>query len=186
MLGLLFFLIAYVLWCKEQVDKYRYREKSRKEQWAEGNDFYWDNHGGMYYDGHKVVDTYKNGHDVLMDVKTHEILRDYTQERLDEEKKEEEERINKAKREGRAYYTKYMRGNRICFEMETNKPYKLDKVSIYVDMFKYRTEYRKYYMKPLINKNGIWLETYTCDFFNDEYTVISEDEYRKLGCKADF
>ena len=186
MFGFLYAIILSIAGIKDSVDNEYHKSVSRMNAAQKGYDIYYDMHGREYYKDRRVYEfsSYRmpNGEDhrVIVDLKTKAILKDYTQELIDEFFKTRNEIIEEAEKHGNLYYviqppTQLMRNKSVfekrikgyCgrFETETGRRYGLSSLDNY---------YKFYYKKSGCEGDELF-------YMRDRGFKISKEEYYKWG-----
>ena len=195
MFGFVYVICLIISGIKDSIYNETSKQISKQDAKRNGYDIYYDGDGNEYYNDRKVISLsyYRTPsgeyHKVIQDIKTKNVLKDYTEELIDVFMNQRKEVIEKAKQNNELYYhidapiqlvrdkdlyEKRIKGYCGFFETDTNKRYLL---SSEWQKRNRKWVYKKYYYKKNDSNNEINRIYYT----KDTPVIISKEEYFKWG-----
>ena len=202
MFGFIYAFILAVSGIKDYVKNEHYTKLSKENSIKNNKDTYYDGKGNEYYKDKKVITMMDynpnntcNGesHRIIKDIKTGDIIKDYTQDIIDSFFYQREKIIDDAKKHGDLYYeiyppnspliNKYIYQNKIkgyCgfFETESGRRYLLGSEYKKLDGRKHFVYYKYYYKEP-DSKHVVDDFYYELDY--KKRIIISKEEYLRWG-----
>lgn len=197
MFGIFYTFLLIVSGIKDSINNECYKEKSKQTAIKNNKDTYYDMFGNEYYKDRKALTIFNykcdNGetHKVITDVKTGEVIKDYTQELINDFFIKRNKIIEEAKKNNRLYYIikpnnnliqskqiyeKSIKGYCGAFETQTGRRYLLSsEIKKYNDGITW--VYYKYYYKRRDSENELDDLYYT----KDKPIIITKEEYFQWG-----